>query len=55
MALLGLNLTANYAASTTQSSMDPSVTLSPSQFEDAISQIAAQYIWAGGFVYVASG
>ena len=51
MSLLGLNPTANHLASATQSSADPSVTLSLSQFEDALSQIAAQYIWAGEFVY----
>ena len=54
MTLLGLNLTANYDASATQSSANPSVTLSPSQFEQAVSQVAAQYIWAGEFVDVAS-
>ena len=54
MRLLGLNLTANYLASSTHSSADPSVTLTPSQFEEAVSQIAAQYIWAGKCVYVAS-
>ena len=50
MTLLGQNLTANYDASMTQSSVDPSVTLSPSQFEDTIARIAAQYIWTGEFV-----
>ena len=49
MSLFGINATANLATSATQSSVDPSVTLRPSQFEDAISQIAAQYIWAGEF------
>ncbi|KAF8546560.1 hypothetical protein OG21DRAFT_1607730 [Imleria badia] len=48
MSLFGINATVNIAASATQSSADPSVTLSPSQFEEAISQIAAQYIWAAG-------
>lgn len=53
MSLLGINVTANVIASATQSSANPSVTLSPSQFEDAISQIAAQFVWAGEFVFVA--
>ena len=49
MSLFGINATMNIVTSATQSSADPSVTLSPGQFEDAISQIAAQYIWAGEF------
>lgn len=47
MSLLGLNLTANGGVSVTQSSADASATLTVSQFEDAISRIAAQYVWAG--------
>ncbi|KIJ58815.1 hypothetical protein HYDPIDRAFT_33778 [Hydnomerulius pinastri MD-312] len=46
--LLGLNLTANNAASKSQSSSDPSVMLTPDQMEEAVSQMAAQLIWAAG-------
>ena len=52
MSLFGVNFTANNIASATESSANPSVTLTPSQFEDAISQLAAQYIWAGQCTYV---
>ncbi|KIJ63002.1 hypothetical protein HYDPIDRAFT_113497 [Hydnomerulius pinastri MD-312] len=48
--LLGLNLTANDVASKSQSSADPSVTLTPDQMEEAVSQMAAQLIWAAGQV-----
>ena len=49
MSLLGINVTANNATSVTHSSADPSVTLGAAQFEDAVSQIAAQYVWIGEF------
>ena len=49
MTLLGINTAANAVASLTQSSADPFVTLSPSQFEHAISQIAARFVWVGAF------
>lgn len=52
MSLFGLNVTANNVSSATASSAHPSVTLTPSQFEDAVAQIAAQYVWAGAFPYV---
>lgn len=44
MSLFGLDLTANCVASTTEVSTNPSVTLTPSQFEDAISRIATRYM-----------
>ena len=42
MSLLGINVSVNNTASTA-----PSVTLTPYQFENAVSQIAAQLIWIG--------
>ena len=52
MSLFGVNLTANHISSATESSANPLVTLTPTQFEGAVSQIAAQYVWAGEFVHV---
>ena len=49
MSLFDLSLTANNASSAIESSANPSVTFTPLQFENAVSQIAAQYIWAGDF------
>ena len=52
MSQFGINFTASNISSATESSANPSVTLTPSQFEDAISQLAAQYVWTGQCIYV---
>ncbi|KIJ64354.1 hypothetical protein HYDPIDRAFT_28797 [Hydnomerulius pinastri MD-312] len=55
MSLLGLNLTAINATSATQSSANPSVTLSPYQMETAVAQMAAEFIWLAGEVGESAG
>ena len=47
MSLLGLDLSSANASSSSQSSANPSVALSPWQLENAIAQTAARFLWLG--------
>ncbi|KAF8552854.1 hypothetical protein OG21DRAFT_1326299 [Imleria badia] len=48
MSLLGLSMASAIASSPSQSSANPSVTLSPSQLENAIAETAARFLWLAG-------
>lgn len=47
MLLLGVNAGANSILAASESSAHPSMILTPSQMEAAISQIAAELLWLG--------